>query len=161
MQNWVTNVAMTGRHQENDWLLFYILPTSQIISGRVPTCDSVHLWQLYNTAPLGDQATDTRTLYSTQSHYLYTDLTSHRPILLMSRSRLGNDKDQFDKSLVWFDWDSNYWPAALEACALPIWPMCQVPGKWDHDLVACRFAELVNARLCEVPRLEGMFFFVF
>ena len=41
-----------------DWLLeFDILAASKVISGRVPTCDSVHLWPLYSATPLGDQAT--------------------------------------------------------------------------------------------------------
>ena len=40
-----------------DWLLeLYILATSKDISGRVPTCDSVHSWHLYSVASLGDKA---------------------------------------------------------------------------------------------------------
>ena len=42
---------------ESGWLLLvYVLATSKVISGRVPTCDSAQSWRLYNTAPLGDQA---------------------------------------------------------------------------------------------------------
>ena len=40
-------------------LLFYILATSGVISGRVLTCDSVHSWHLYSAAPLGNQAIST------------------------------------------------------------------------------------------------------
>ena len=40
-------------------LLFYVLATSEVISGQVLTCDSAHLWRLYSTAPLGNQATST------------------------------------------------------------------------------------------------------
>ena len=35
-------------------LLFYILATFEVISGWVPTCDSVHSW--YSAVPLGKQA---------------------------------------------------------------------------------------------------------
>ena len=31
-------------------LLFYILATSKVISGRVPTCDSVHSWRLHSVS---------------------------------------------------------------------------------------------------------------
>ena len=46
-------------------LLSYVLATSKVISGRVSTCDSVHSWQLYSAAWLGDQATSTMTWYPT------------------------------------------------------------------------------------------------
>ena len=36
-------------------LEFYVLATSKVISGRVPTCDSVHSWRFYSAATLGDQ----------------------------------------------------------------------------------------------------------
>ena len=45
---------------------------------------------IMNATPLGNQAT--------QSHYVETELTSPCPILLMLSSRLGSDKDQFDKA---------------------------------------------------------------
>ena len=35
--------------------------TAKVISGQVPTCNSVHLWQLYSAAPLENQATSTMT----------------------------------------------------------------------------------------------------
>ena len=38
---------------------FYVLETSKVISGRVPTCDSAQSWQLYHAAQLGDQAFST------------------------------------------------------------------------------------------------------
>ena len=46
-------------------LLFYALATSQVTSGRVLTCDSVHSWRLYNAAPLGEPAAVTMIRYST------------------------------------------------------------------------------------------------
>ena len=40
------------------WLLeFYALAISKVMSGWLPTCESVHSWQLYIAAPLGDQVT--------------------------------------------------------------------------------------------------------
>ena len=42
-------------------LLFYVLLTYVVISERVTTWDSVHPWQLYSTALLGNQATSTMT----------------------------------------------------------------------------------------------------
>ena len=41
-------------------LLFYVLATSKLISGRVLTCNSARSWWLYSTAPLEDQATSTQ-----------------------------------------------------------------------------------------------------
>ena len=76
-------------------------------SGWVSTCDSVHSWQLYCAAPLGDQATSNMTRCFTQSHYPDNEWTSSCPILLMLITRLGGKKDQFDKSLVWLDWELN------------------------------------------------------
>ena len=40
-------------------LLFYILATSAIILGWVPTCDSAHSGRLCSAVPLGNQATST------------------------------------------------------------------------------------------------------
>ena len=45
-------------------LLFYILATSTVISGRLPTCDSAHSQRLYSAAPLGDRATSTSEVIS-------------------------------------------------------------------------------------------------
>ena len=42
---------LTANHwpSEIGWLLqFYALATSKVISGRIPICDSVHSWWLYN-----------------------------------------------------------------------------------------------------------------
>ena len=50
------------------WLLgFYILATSHVISGQVPTCDSVHSGRLYSAFPVGDQATSNVTYSVTLS----------------------------------------------------------------------------------------------
>ena len=47
------------------WLLdFYVLTTSNVISGQVPTCDSAHSLCLYSATSLGDQTTSTITLIS-------------------------------------------------------------------------------------------------
>ena len=35
-------------------LLFYILATSEVISGRALTCDSAHSWQLYSAVSTPD-----------------------------------------------------------------------------------------------------------
>ena len=42
-------------------LLLYVLATLRIISGRVPTCDSTHSWQLHSAVPLGNKAINTTT----------------------------------------------------------------------------------------------------
>ena len=55
-------------------LLFYVLATSKVISGWVPTCDSAHSSWLYGAA-LGNQAVNSMTWYPTQSHYPDSDLT--------------------------------------------------------------------------------------
>ena len=34
-------------------MLFYVLATSQVISARVPTCDSAHSWRFYSAASPG------------------------------------------------------------------------------------------------------------
>ena len=81
-------------------LLFYVLSTSKVISGWVPTCDRTHPWQLYSAAPLGNQATSTMTQYPTQSHFPDTKLTTLRPMLIIPNICLENDKYQLYKSLV-------------------------------------------------------------
>ena len=44
------------------WLLeLYLLETSKVISGQVPTRDSAHSWWLFCAAPRGDQGTSTMT----------------------------------------------------------------------------------------------------
>ena len=68
----------------------------------VPTCDSVHLWQLYSAASLGHQTAGTMTCYPTQSHYPDTEPTSLCPILIMLSARLGIDNNQYLS--LWLDW---------------------------------------------------------
>ena len=81
-------------------LLFYVLATSMVISGWVPTCECV-LMALYSAAPLGDQATSSITWYLTQSHYPDTEPTSPCLILIMPSARLGSDQYKFVTH--WFD----------------------------------------------------------
>ena len=79
-------IAMIG------WLLgFYVLASSRVIYGWVMTC-------LYSGAPLGDQATSTKTWYRSQSYY--PDIESF-PILIMPNAWLGSDTYKSFKSLVW------------------------------------------------------------
>ena len=40
----------------------------------VPTCDSVHSWQLYSAVPMGYQAASTMIQITTQSNYPNTGL---------------------------------------------------------------------------------------
>ena len=84
-------------------LLFSVLATSKVISGWIPTCDSAHSWRLCSAPPLGNEAISTMTRYPTQSHYPDTELTNPWPILILLSTWLGNDKYQFNKSLVWHD----------------------------------------------------------
>ena len=76
------------------WLVleFYVLATSTVIWGLVPTCDSAHSWRLFNAVP---QAGRSMTWYPTQSHYHDTELTSACPILIIPGACLGSDKYQF------------------------------------------------------------------
>ena len=105
------------------FLEFYILATLNIISGRVPTCDTALSWQLHSATLLGDQAARVMTWYPTQSHYAGIGLTSPCPLLIMPSVRIGSDNYQFCVSLVWLEWESNFRPSVPEACALPIrWP---------------------------------------
>ena len=84
------------------WSLeFYILLTSKVISGRVQTCNSVHSWWFYSAAPLSHQAANTMTWYLTQWHYTDTELTSPCLILLMQSTKLGSEKYQFGRPLIW------------------------------------------------------------
>ena len=77
--------------------LFVVLCPINIygLSGWVPTCDSVHSWELYSAASLEHQAAGTMTCYPIESHYPDTELTSPCPILIMPSARLGSDKYQF------------------------------------------------------------------
>ena len=65
-------------------LLFYVLATFKVMSGRELTCDSAHSWRLWSTAPLGDQTMSPLIWYPTQSHFPNTEPTSSCPILIMS-----------------------------------------------------------------------------
>ena len=76
-------------------LLFYVLASFKVISGRIPTCDSAHSWRLYSAASLGHQVAGTMTFYITQSHYPNTELTSHCLIRIMPKTKLGSDKCRF------------------------------------------------------------------
>ena len=80
--------------------------STKVMSGLVPTCDSAHSWWFHGVAFMGDQATSTITRYPAQSHYPYTKLTSPCPIWVILSSRLGRDKYQFYKSLVWLNRES-------------------------------------------------------
>ena len=79
-----------------------------------------YLCWLYSTTPLGSQVAGTMTQHPIQSHYPDTELTSPCPILLISSTRLGSDKYQCNKSLVWLDREPNSWPSAGEARAVLI-----------------------------------------
>ena len=67
---------MYRRHtNEYGWLCLwppYILATFKVISGHVPTCNSVHSWWLYSVAPLGDQAISILTWYPTPLSHICT-----------------------------------------------------------------------------------------
>ena len=69
-------------------LLFYVLATSQVTSGRVPTSDSLHALRLYGAAQLGNQAPCTMTRYILQLHYPNYVLISACPIIVMPNARL-------------------------------------------------------------------------
>ena len=86
------------------WLLeIYVLTTSKVISRRVSTWDSVCLWWLYSTAPLGNLTTSALTQY--HLNYPDTELTSCCLILLMPSARLGSSKYQLYNSLTWLHQD--------------------------------------------------------
>ena len=44
-----------------------------IVAGWMPTCDSAHLWWIYDVVPLGDKISSTMNWYPTQSHYPESD----------------------------------------------------------------------------------------
>ena len=50
-------------------LSVYVLATSNVIAGRIPTCNNMDSWWLYSAASLGHQANGTMTCYPIQSHY--------------------------------------------------------------------------------------------
>ena len=77
-------------------LLFYVVATSKVISGLLPTCDHSNSWWLCNDAPFGHQASSTMTWYATQSHYPATEPSlSCPPTLIMLSAWLWSDKYPF------------------------------------------------------------------
>ena len=76
-------------------LEFNVLATFKVTSGRIPIGDFIVLPNWKIRPPV------------TQSHYPDTKLTSPHSILLMPSARLGSDKYQFCKSLLWLDQESN------------------------------------------------------
>ena len=93
------------------------------ISAGANLCESAHSRWLHSAVLFGDQATRTRT----PKRYPNIELTSVCPILVTPSARLGSDNYHFSKSVIWLSWDSNSWPSASEACALPMSPPHPVP----------------------------------
>ena len=81
-------------------MLFYILTTTKVISGRVPTMTVHTHGDFHNVAPYGNQAASSITQNPTQFHYPDTVLINPCAILAMLSAMLGSDKYQLDKSLV-------------------------------------------------------------
>ena len=87
--------------------------------------------------------------HATHSHYPDTEPTSLCPILLMPSDRLGSDKYEFDKSLVWLDQEPNSWSPACKASTLLIqglswlWVILYICNacwnyvKINEDIIAC------------------------
>ena len=104
-------------------LSFYVLATSNVISGWAPTSDSAHSWRLHSAAPLGNQTASTMTRYPIQSHYPDTWQTSLFPILLMLSTWLGGSyKHQFevfDLNHLETEFPNSKYPIH-DACALPV-----------------------------------------
>ena len=68
------------------------------------------VWTHYDfvsAAPLGNQAIYTMTQYLTQPHHPDIELTSPFPILVRLRTKLGSDKYQSFKCLIWLNWGSS------------------------------------------------------
>ena len=77
--------------------LFVVLrPTSKVISGQVPTRDSVHSWQLTSAVPLGNQPDSTTAL---SWHW------ANQSLLYPNNAKSLAKKQQVSilMSLVWFD----------------------------------------------------------
>ena len=110
---------------------FYVLATHNVISGWVPTCDSVHSRRVYSAALLGDQAASTRTWYPTQPHYPDTEPTNPFLILIMPSVRLGSNEYQFLSHS--FDL-TRVWTHRFESYDLP---------KWEKDAQLIRPSSLV------------------
>ena len=90
------------------WL---VLPmtTSNVISGRVPTCDIAQLWRIYSAASI-------MTWDPNESRNLDTESTSPCHILIMPSSWVGSDKYQFLNH--WFD-PTRVWTRGFEFHGLP------------------------------------------
>ena len=128
---------------------FYILATSKLISGWVPTCDIP-----YSVAQLGNQVVaDTMTWFWTQSHYPDTELAGPWFILVIQSARLGCDKYRFCKSFVWLGQLSNSWPSVMEACTLPIQTprlyTCLSILSFTTKVIRVYFVRFVCAIVCE------------
>ena len=96
------------------WLLeFYVLATSKVISGWIPTGDRAYSWRFYSAASLGDQTASTMSWYPIES--LYPD-TSHCPIIIMQRAWLGSNNYQFLSH--WF-YSTRGWAREFELSNLP------------------------------------------
>ena len=67
------------------------------------TFECAHSCRLYSAAALGNQVISTMIWYPPLSHYPDPDWTSPSHILLMLSTSLGCNKDQFSKSLLWFN----------------------------------------------------------
>ena len=91
--------ADAGYRIINRLFVFYIFAMSTVQTGWAPTCDSAHLWQHYNAAPLRDQVTGIMVQCPAQSHNHNTELASPCPFLLIPNARLGCDKYQCRKLL--------------------------------------------------------------
>ena len=78
-------------------LLFYVLATAKVISGRKLTCKRPHWWWLYSTATLGNHGVVTMTWFPTQPYYPDTEVTNHCPPLFIRSVSLGNEKCLFNK----------------------------------------------------------------
>ena len=77
-------------------LLEFLHPgLSTVISGWVPSCDSVYSWWLYSAAPLRYLASSIMTPYPTQSHNPDHEPTSPCAIVIMPSAWLGSDKYTF------------------------------------------------------------------
>ena len=98
----------------------YVLATSTVISGRVPTV-TVHIrgdfivllhWEIRSPAPSPDSPL--------KSHYPDTEQSSPCAILIMPSIQLGSEKYQFYKPLVWLNRALNPRSSACETSALPV-----------------------------------------
>ena len=88
--------------------LFYVLATSKVITGWVPTCDSAHIMRLHNAASLGHQTASIMIWYPTQSHCPDAEPNSPCSILIMPSARPWSNKYEFYKSLLLLDQGSNH-----------------------------------------------------